>query len=81
LDGKTVFVFVAGHRGMVGSALTQRYPDGTPRKLLDVGRLSQLGWRAKTSLRTGLRLAYDAFLEREDLTVTVAQQQLDAGVA
>jgi GDP-L-fucose synthase len=26
-------------------------PDGTPRKLLDVGRLSQLGWRATTSLR------------------------------
>ena len=42
-------------------------PDGTPRKLLDVGRLSRLGWRAKTSLREGLRLAYDAFLaEREE---------------
>ena len=35
-------------------------PDGTPRKLLDVGRLSRLGWQAKTSLRDGLRLAYDA---------------------
>jgi GDP-L-fucose synthase len=43
-------------------------PDGTPRKLLDVGRLSRLGWRAKTSLRDGLRLAYDDFLkEREGL--------------
>jgi len=39
-------------------------PDGTPRKLLDVGRLAQLGWRARTSLRDGLRLAYQAFLER-----------------
>jgi GDP-L-fucose synthase len=38
-------------------------PDGTPRKLLDVGRLSRLGWRARISLRDGLRLAYDAFLE------------------
>jgi GDP-L-fucose synthase len=39
-------------------------PDGTPRKLLDVGRLAQQGWRARTSLRDGLRLAYQAFLAR-----------------
>ncbi|MFN0217211.1 MAG: GDP-L-fucose synthase family protein [Hyphomicrobium sp.] len=37
-------------------------PDGTPRKLLDVSRLSGLGWRGKTSLREGLGLAYAAFL-------------------
>jgi GDP-L-fucose synthase len=41
-------------------------PDGTPRKLLDVGRLSRLGWRAKTSLRDGLRFAYDAFLKERE---------------
>ncbi|MGY0197638.1 GDP-L-fucose synthase [Leptothrix sp. BB-4] len=35
-------------------------PDGTPRKLLDVSRLASLGWRAKTSLRDGIRLAYEA---------------------
>jgi GDP-L-fucose synthase len=34
-------------------------PDGTPRKLLDVGRLHALGWRARTSLREGIRRAYD----------------------
>ena len=33
-------------------------PDGTPRKLLDVTRLSDLGWRASTPLAEGLRLAY-----------------------
>ncbi len=33
-------------------------PDGTPRKLLDVDRLSQLGWKAKIDLRKGLELAY-----------------------
>jgi len=37
-------------------------PDGTPRKLLDVGRLDKLGWRAKTSLQDGMRLAYQAYL-------------------
>ena len=48
-------------------------PDGTPRKLLDVGRLSWLGWRAKTSLREGLQLAYDAFLkERQGSRLTAA---------
>ena len=29
-------------------------PDGTPRKLLDVGRLTALGWRAKIGLREGI---------------------------
>jgi GDP-L-fucose synthase len=38
-------------------------PDGTPRKLVDVSRLSSLGWTAKVPLREGLRRAYAAFLE------------------
>jgi GDP-L-fucose synthase len=37
-------------------------PDGTPRKLLDVSRLTELGWRARTSLKDGIKLAYQAFL-------------------
>jgi GDP-L-fucose synthase len=37
-------------------------PDGMPRKLLDVSRLSALGWKARTSLRDGLRKAYNDFL-------------------
>jgi GDP-L-fucose synthase len=35
-------------------------PDGTPRKLLDVSRLKSLGWQARTSLREGIKLAYQA---------------------
>lgn len=37
-------------------------PDGTPRKLLDVSRLAQLGWRAKIPLQDGIKLAYEAYL-------------------
>lgn len=38
-------------------------PDGTPRKLLDVGILSSLGWRPKTSLEYGISLTYQAYLK------------------
>lgn len=37
-------------------------PDGTPRKLLDVSRLSSLGWRPRIPLETGMRRAYEAYL-------------------
>lgn len=37
-------------------------PDGTPRKLMDVSRLTALGWSAKTTLVEGIRLAYQDFL-------------------
>lgn len=37
-------------------------PDGTPRKLLDVSRMSARGWRAKKCLREGIRVTYQAFL-------------------
>jgi GDP-L-fucose synthase len=39
-------------------------PDGTPRKLLDVSRANQLGWRATTDLEAGISLAYKDFLSR-----------------
>jgi GDP-L-fucose synthase len=34
------------------------YPDGTPRKMLDVSRLAALGWRAQTPLAEGLAMTY-----------------------
>lgn len=37
-------------------------PDGTPRKLLDVARMKQLGWQARTPLRDGIARAYAAYL-------------------
>ncbi len=39
-------------------------PDGTPRKLLDVSLLNDLGWKAKTSLREGIRLAIADYRSR-----------------
>jgi len=45
-------------------------PDGTPRKLLDVSRLAALGWQARTSLRDGIRLAYESAPFRASATTT-----------
>jgi len=39
-------------------------PDGTPRKLLDCTRLFSMGWRPKYDLKTGIRLAYEDFLQK-----------------
>jgi GDP-L-fucose synthase len=38
-------------------------PDGTPRKLLDVSRMADLGWRASTPLREGLEVSYRWYLD------------------
>ncbi len=38
-------------------------PDGTPRKLLDVSKLHNLGWRHKIELKEGIELAYQDFLK------------------
>ena len=40
-------------------------PDGTPRKLLDISRLKQLGWRPRIPLREGLRQTYDWYLSTQ----------------
>ena len=39
-------------------------PDGTPRKLMDVSKLSALGWKYQTPLADGIRLAYADFLSK-----------------
>jgi GDP-L-fucose synthase len=43
-------------------------PDGTPRKLLDSSKLIEMGWRARTSLREGLKLTYSDFIARRELS-------------
>ena len=40
-------------------------PDGTPRKLMDVGRITSLGWRPEVGLEEGIRRTYDWYLDHE----------------
>jgi len=49
---------VVGFEG--GIVFDHTKPDGTPRKLLDVSRLTKLGWQAKTPLNEGIAFAYSA---------------------
>lgn len=44
-------------------------PDGTPRKLVDVIRLNELGWHASISLEEGIKKTYEWFLNNTDATV------------
>lgn len=53
-----------GFRGAIGFDPSK--PDGTPRKLLDVSRLTKMGWTASISLDDGLRRYYAGFLEACD---------------
>ncbi|HHJ4519703.1 GDP-L-fucose synthase [Citrobacter portucalensis] len=55
---------VVGFAGEVVFDATK--PDGTPRKLMDVSRLANLGWRYTHSLEAGLALTYQWFLEHQD---------------
>ena len=43
-------------------------PDGTPRKVLDVTRLHNLGWKHKINLEEGIKMAYADFLKNEVIT-------------
>ena len=54
---------VIGYQGQIVFDTTK--PDGTPRKLMDVSRLERLGWKAKTSLETGLEITYQWFLSHQ----------------
>lgn len=51
---------VTGYRGRI--IWDAAKPDGTPRKLMDVSRLTALGWRARLGLREGVERTYQSFL-------------------
>ena len=54
---------IVGFQGTI--CLNRNMPDGTPRKLLDISRLSSLGWQAEVSLRRGIAETYAWFIEHE----------------
>lgn len=62
-DFARVVARTVGYTGEI--AFDTSKPDGTPRKLLDVGKLAKSGWRATTSLDDGIKLAYQAFLHEQ----------------
>jgi GDP-L-fucose synthase len=51
---------VVGYQGTI--EFDPSKPDGTPRKLMDVGRLNAMGWKAQTEMREGLVRAYRDFM-------------------
>jgi GDP-L-fucose synthase len=54
---------VVGYAGKIEQDLDK--PDGTPRKLMDVSRLHQLGWQSKTALELGLVQTYQSFVSEK----------------
>lgn len=60
----TTVAKVVGFEGNITFDISK--PDGAPRKLMNVDRLSALGWKASTSLEQGLLLAYQWFLENQN---------------
>lgn len=55
---------VVGFEGKLTFDATK--PDGTPRKLMNVGKLTALGWQSSITLRDGLADTYNWFLEHQD---------------
>lgn len=63
---KELTELVAAATGFAGKIIWDATkPDGTPRKLMDGGRLTALGWRARISLREGIAKTYASFLAEQ----------------
>ena len=54
---------VVGYQGEIISDITK--PDGTPRKLLNVDRLHNTGWKHKVELREGIERVYKWYIEQK----------------
>lgn len=63
-DLARIIASVTGFQGRIDFDSTK--PDGTRRKLLDVSRLTTMGWQARTSLKDGVASTYQWFLENLD---------------
>ena len=54
-----MIAMIAGYKGEI--IYDSSKPDGTPRKLMDVSRIHDLGWHHKTSLEDGIKKTYEWF--------------------
>ena len=52
---------ITGHQGKIFWAASK--PDGTPRKLMDVSKMKDIGWEYTTELEVGIEKTYQWFLE------------------
>lgn len=52
---------ITGHQGTIIWDATK--PDGTPRKLMDISKMHDLGWKHKVDLEAGIQMTYDWFVE------------------
>lgn len=57
--------YITGFKGKLGFDTTK--PDGTMRKLMDVSRLADMGWRAQIDLKDGLQETYNWFLNQDSI--------------
>lgn len=55
---------IVGHQGEIIWDASK--PDGTPRKLMDVSKLHELGWKHKVDLEEGIKRTYEWFLQNQD---------------
>ena len=55
---------ITGHRGEI--EWDRSKPDGTPRKLMDVSKMKEMGWESRIGLEEGIRQTYGWFLENRD---------------
>jgi GDP-L-fucose synthase len=61
---------ITGHQGEIIWDATK--PDGTPRKLMDISKMHDLGWRHNVDLEQGIQMTYDWFVEHVDQVKKVA---------
>jgi GDP-L-fucose synthase len=62
LELAQIIAEVVGYKGRIG--FDRSKPDGTPRKLMDSSRLHSLGFHHQTSLKEGITITYQDFLNK-----------------
>lgn len=61
---------ITGHQGEIIWDISK--PDGTPRKLMDISKMHELGWKHKVKLEEGIQKTYDWFVENVERVKKVA---------